>query len=62
MRQQCGYVAGEESALRTFMGALGRERKRYEFAPLWFETSQVDAVSAELDRKKRQEQENGGIN
>jgi tetratricopeptide (TPR) repeat protein len=58
MRQQCGYVAGEESALRTFMGALGRERKRYEFAPLWFETSQVDAVSAELDRKKRQEQAN----
>ena len=53
MRQQCGYVAGEEIALRTFMDALRRERKHYQFAPLWFETSQVAAVSAELIREKK---------
>jgi tetratricopeptide (TPR) repeat protein len=56
MKQQCGYVAGEESALRSLMSALRRERKLYEFAPLWFETGQVDAVSAELIRKEQQQQ------
>jgi hypothetical protein len=51
VKQQCGYAAGEASGLRTLMGALRREKELYEFAPIWFETDQVDAVSAELIRQ-----------
>ena len=55
-RQQCGYASGEASALRNLMVALRRERKLYEFAPIWFETDQVDAVSAELIRRRDQDE------
>lgn len=58
MRQQCGYAAGEASALRTLMGALRRDRKLYEFAPIWFENDQVAAVSAKLIQQQAQEQAN----
>jgi hypothetical protein len=43
-------------ALRTVMGALRRERKLYEFAPLWFEIGQVDRVSAKLIDEQLQQQ------
>ena len=56
MKQQCGYVAGDASALRTMMDALRRERKPYEFAPVWFETDNVANLSAELIRKKDQQE------
>jgi tetratricopeptide (TPR) repeat protein len=52
MKQQCGYVAGEASALRNIMQALRREKKLYEFAPIWFETDKVAAISAEIRQKK----------
>ena len=49
-----GTGTGEASALRTVMDALRRERKLYEFAPVWFETGEVANLSAELIRKKDQ--------
>jgi hypothetical protein len=52
MKQQCGYAAGEASALRNIMQALRREKKLYEFAPIWFETDKVAAISAEIRQKK----------
>ena len=54
MRQQCGYVAGEAGVLRTLMGALRRDRKLYEFAPIWFETDQVATLSDKLIRQNAQ--------
>jgi hypothetical protein len=52
MKQQCGYVAGEAGALRNVMQALRREKKLYEFAPIWFEADKVAAISAEIRQKK----------
>jgi hypothetical protein len=40
------------------MGALRNERKLYEFAPIWFETDQVDAVSSKLVRQRDQAEAN----
>jgi hypothetical protein len=57
MKQQCGYVAGEASALRTIAEELRSERKLYEFAPVWFETDEVARVTGDVLRKKQQEGE-----
>jgi hypothetical protein len=52
MKQQCGYVVGDASALRTVMDALRREHKLYEFAPVWFDNDKVASLSADLIRRK----------
>jgi hypothetical protein len=51
MKQQCGYVAGEASALRNLLQALRRERRLPEFAPVWFGTDEVAKKSADVIRK-----------
>jgi hypothetical protein len=46
-RQQCGYAAGDASALRTLMLALRRDDRKYEFAPIWFSAEDVIAAGKE---------------
>jgi hypothetical protein len=43
-RQQCGYAAGDASALRRLMLALRRDDRKYEFAPIWFSAEDVIAA------------------
>jgi hypothetical protein len=46
-RQQCGYAAGDASALRRLMFALRRDDRKYEFAPIWFSAEDVIAAGKE---------------
>ncbi len=58
IKQQCGYVAGEATALRTLMLALRRDRKAFEFAPVWFSDKQTHDIGAPLlDAQRRYQEE-----
>jgi hypothetical protein len=47
-KEQCGYAAADAAGLRTLMRALRRDGKKYEFAPLWLSTEEVNAAEAEV--------------
>ena len=58
-RKQCGYVAGEASALKTIIVALRRDRDRdqvkYTFSPVWF--TKEDVAQATFDTRDARQQE-----
>ena len=48
-RRQCGYVAGEASALRSIMLALRRDKLKYVFAPVWWDEKEVDQATFDVN-------------
>jgi tetratricopeptide (TPR) repeat protein len=51
-RQQCGYVAGNASTLKTLMLALRGDGRNYEFAPIWFSTEDVVFAGTEAIKRR----------
>jgi len=55
MKEQCGMVAGEAKDLRVLVEALRRERKHFEFAPVWFATEEVATTAAQVGQRVEEE-------
>jgi hypothetical protein len=54
-KRQCGYAAGESSALRTLVQALSRDQLAYSFSPVWFEIQDLAQASFDTrDARNRQ--------
>src|SRR6202040_2395033 len=59
-RHQCGFVVGDEGALRSIMLALRREKIKYVFSPVWWDEDEVaratfdahDATETAILKKK----------
>jgi len=44
-RQQCGYLLGDDNALRAIMLALRRQNLKYSFAPVWWNEKELDQAT-----------------
>jgi hypothetical protein len=53
-RRQCGYVAGEASALRSIMLALHRDDVNYIFSSVWWDDKDVDRATFDVRDAKEQ--------
>jgi peptidoglycan hydrolase-like protein with peptidoglycan-binding domain/uncharacterized protein YecT (DUF1311 family) len=54
-RRQCGYVAGEASALRSIMLALRRDKINYTFSAVWWDDKDVDQAAFDMRDAREQE-------
>jgi hypothetical protein len=54
-RRQCGYVAGEASALSSLVQALRREQLNFVFSPVWWNDKDVDQAAFDARDAKEQE-------